>query len=329
VCGSFEEEEAPPPAPPPPPPPAPAIGIHVDVIVLSDPPRPSPAVVQVFGAAGPGEARGKRVGEPVLAPGGQVDVPLDPGRYTVVVSRGPEFTLGEETVEVRDGALTPVVLGVRRVVDTRRYVPCDLHGFRTGEDGPDLDPAAAASAGAAANAIDARLSEAERVAANVALGSDCAVLTNGPFVTLSADKIPQGGLVPLGSRPVELHLHVDRAPWVDASEVALWVGGVRSEPIPLPVDRPGWTGSIVTDIPIRLVRSLLPAKPGSPVKFLLSHSAIGWTLNLAEDTFVVAAVSGRRPLEPGLSGDGEAPPFGMTAPVWIDADGDGRGIAHW
>jgi len=48
-------------------------------------------------------------------------------------------------------------------------------------------------------------------------------------------------------------------------------------------------------------------------------------IEVAEDTFLVAVVQGKRPLEPVLSGDSaEILPFAMTAPLWLDVDGDGR-----
>jgi hypothetical protein len=44
---------------------------------------------------------------------------------------------------------------------------------------------------------------------------------------------------------------------------------------------------------------------------------------------VVAIVRGKRPLEPVLAGaPDEIMPFAMTAPLWIDADGDGRALGR-
>ena len=43
----------------------------------------------------------------------------------------------------------------------------------------------------------------------------------------------------------------------------------------------------------------------------------------------IAEVHGQKPLEPVLTGDAaEILPFAMTAPLWIDADGDGRSLGR-
>jgi hypothetical protein len=134
------------------------------------------------------------------------------------------------------------------------------------------------------------------------------VLTNGPFVTMRIGTVEQGGLAAIG----EVTIHVERAPWVDVSELVVWVGGVPGEPIPL-AGRASASGSLVDDVTIQLARRRkLPA--GKPR-----------TIEVAEDTFLVATVLGKRPLEPVLTGDAaEILPFAMTAPLWLDVDGDGR-----
>ena len=75
-------------------------------------------------------------------------------------------------------------------------------------------------------------------------------------------------------------------------------------------------------MPVRRVKKANPApKPvagGAPAP-----------LELTEDTVVVAVVTGKKPLEPVLSGDpAEILPFAMTAPLWLDLDGDGKALGR-
>ncbi|WP_437620505.1 hypothetical protein [Sorangium sp. So ce1151] len=165
------------------------------------------------------------------------------------------------------------------------------------------------------------------------------VITNGPFVTMRLGDTRQGGVASArrGSRggPLSLSIRVERAPWVDARELHVLVGGVAAgAPIPLEGARTTPAGALLDEIAIPVVlgggsrrgtkarvdRAGGDRRPGP--------SAPG-TISIAEDTFVVAIVRGRRPLEPVLTGNpDEILPFAMTAPLWIDADGDGRSLGR-
>ncbi|MCC6559142.1 MAG: CehA/McbA family metallohydrolase, partial [Polyangiaceae bacterium] len=149
------------------------------------------------------------------------------------------------------------------------------------------------------------------------------VLTNGPFVTMRVGEARPGGLVAAREgQPLALSVRVERAPWVDATELRIWIGGVPGEAIPLTGARTTPAGALLDDVTIPLVigrraRAAQAAK-GSPAP-----------IRIAEDTFVVAIVQGQRPLEPVLSGNAdEILPFGMTSPIWIDTDGDGRALGR-
>ncbi|WP_437895351.1 CehA/McbA family metallohydrolase [Sorangium sp. So ce124] len=168
------------------------------------------------------------------------------------------------------------------------------------------------------------------------------VLTNGPFVTMRLGDTRQGGVASLrrGSRGgrLSLSIRVERVPWVDARELQVLVGGVAiGAPIPLEGARTTPAGALLDEIAIPVVlgagggrRAQGPdaragAARGDRGPGQSAHGAI----SVAEDTFVVAIVRGRRPLEPVLAGDpGEITPFAMTAPLWIDADGDGRSLGR-
>jgi hypothetical protein len=143
------------------------------------------------------------------------------------------------------------------------------------------------------------------------------VLTNGPFVTIRVGDVEQGGLVTLPKQGATLLIHVERAPWIDVNELLLRVGGVV-QTVPL-VGKPGPSGAIVDDVEARLER---PGRRADP-------KAHGLRALVAEDTFVIVEVRGQKPLEPVLTGDPvEILPFAMTAPLWIDADGDGQSLGR-
>ncbi|WP_438024115.1 hypothetical protein [Sorangium sp. So ce233] len=168
------------------------------------------------------------------------------------------------------------------------------------------------------------------------------VITNGPFVTMRLGDTRQGGIASMGrgSRggPLSLSIRVERAPWVDARELHVLVGGVAAgAPIPLEGARTTPAGALVDEIAIPVVLGTgggrRPAWPDARAGGAPGRSRPGQgahhPVRVAEDTFVVAIVRGRRPLEPVLSGDpAEILPFAMTAPLWIDADGDGRSLGR-
>lgn len=150
------------------------------------------------------------------------------------------------------------------------------------------------------------------------------VITNGPFVTLTAGVAPAGGVVSAKeggkARPsVDLTIRVERAPWVDASSLVIVTGGVAGPPIPLTGAKKTERGALVDEIKIPLYFGKPPASKGKgppPVQ-------------VSGDSFLVAMVLGARPLEPVLAGDpAEIMPFAMTSPLWIDADGDGRSLGR-
>lgn len=143
------------------------------------------------------------------------------------------------------------------------------------------------------------------------------VLTNGPFVTVRVGAVEQGGLVTLPKQGATLRIHVERAPWVDVTELSLRVGD-SVQTIPL-TGKAGPSGALVDDVEARLLR---PSKGAA-------FSERGLRALITEDTFVIVEVRGQKPLEPVLTGDAaEILPFAMTAPLWIDADGDGRALGR-
>src|SRR5207237_551583 len=52
---------------------------------------------------------------------------IPPGRYSVLVTRGPEYTVDEHEVTVRSGRVASFFAKIDRVVDTKGYIACDFH----------------------------------------------------------------------------------------------------------------------------------------------------------------------------------------------------------
>ncbi|RYE84581.1 MAG: hypothetical protein EOO75_17950, partial [Myxococcales bacterium] len=74
---------------------------------------------------------------------------LGPGRYRVTATRGPEFTVDQRELTVAVGE-TKLDLAVRRVVDSGRWVSCDLHVHSSTSFDSHVSPEARARALAAA-----------------------------------------------------------------------------------------------------------------------------------------------------------------------------------
>ncbi|MBK8169864.1 MAG: CehA/McbA family metallohydrolase [Sandaracinaceae bacterium] len=66
-------------------------------------------------------------GDSVVMPTGEALVPLPPGRYRVLVTHGPEWTLLDQTVEVTETFRPDVRARLSHVVDAGAWVPCDFH----------------------------------------------------------------------------------------------------------------------------------------------------------------------------------------------------------
>ena len=114
---------------------------------------------------------------------------------------------------------------------------------------------------------------------------------------------------------------VERAPWIEVSELVLYVGGEPLPPVALS-GRAGPSGSLLDEVTFTLDRGI-DGKAGKAGKKAGKGAAP--KVSILGDTFIVAVARGARPLEPVLTGDAvDILPFGMTAPIWVDADGDGR-----
>jgi hypothetical protein len=130
------------------------------------------------------------------------------------------------------------------------------------------------------------------------------ILTNGPFVTVTANGQGIGGIAKTGKGGlVELRLRVVTASWnaVDRAEIRR----VREEsPVAIALSPPRTqNGAIVREATHRFTTK--------------------------EDDAFVVVVNGSSTMKPVLFGDAdETRPSAVTGPIWIDADGDGKSLGR-
>lgn len=110
---------------------------RVEFDVRDEAGRPMPCKVQFLGTngtaspnLGPAE-RARGCLDQVHSPTGRFTVPLPPGDYHVVVTRGPEFSHLALPLRVAPGSAVPVEGVLRRLVDTRGWVSADFHSHTT------------------------------------------------------------------------------------------------------------------------------------------------------------------------------------------------------
>lgn len=130
------------------------------------------------------------------------------------------------------------------------------------------------------------------------------ILTNGPFVTVSANGQGIGGIARAGKGGVvALRVRVVTASWnaVDRAELRR----VRDE------------------APVSIVLSAPKSENGAIVREG-TH-----LFKVKEDDAFVVVVNGSSTMRPVLSGDAdETRPSAVTGPIWVDADGDGKALAR-
>ncbi|MBX3205064.1 MAG: CehA/McbA family metallohydrolase [Labilithrix sp.] len=178
----------------------------------------------------------------------------------------------------------------------------DTHGIVGEEPGYPRTFVRVAGGGAPLAAWDAARTEA--LVKGVRETRDV-VLSNGPFLAVSANGAGIGGVSSPRRGVVDVKVTVTTAPWVvvDRAEVRLVRGGV---PAPAPA-------------------ILTPKK--SAAGALVAEAS--FAVRAKEDDALVVIVSGTRPMRPVLSGDdSEIAPWAMSGAIWIDADGDGRALGR-
>jgi len=58
---------------------------------------------------------------------GEASMPLPTGRYRVLATRGPEYTIDEQAIDVAPGSSHALRLSLRHVVASDGWVGCDFH----------------------------------------------------------------------------------------------------------------------------------------------------------------------------------------------------------
>jgi hypothetical protein len=137
--------------------------------ILGERGTPTPMLGPDWSASGAGDA--------VILALGEVVVPVPTGRYRVVVTHGPEWSLHEAPVEVSETFRPDVQATLRHAVEPGDWVPCELHLH-------------------ASPSPDSEVPLDDRVASLVAEGIRFAVPTDHNIVTSYAPAIARLALTP-------------------------------------------------------------------------------------------------------------------------------------
>ncbi len=157
---------------------------------------------------------------------------------------------------------------------------------------------------AVANDDPARVSEAEIVES---IRAGRVIITNGPFVDFRAEGQGPGSLVQAKDGYVNTELKVWAAPWVSTYSFEVYQNG--------DLDRGVFNPSLDTN-PLRYPNEARKDKASVRVP-------------CSKDCVLMAIVSGSQPLSPYVSSrvegqDVKVLPYAITAPIYVDADGDGK-----
>ncbi len=226
------------------------------------------------------------------------------------VGSGPGYDASFDAIEVWNGRVvehrTRVLEDYWALLRTGHPVTpiadTDTHGIVGEEPGYPRTYVRLAGAGADV-ALDAWDADRTRALVEGIRDRRDVVLTNGPFLRVTANGAPIGGVARGGT--VEVKLTVTTPPWivVDEAEVRL-ASGARA-------------GSSSV--------ALTPKKNAQGA--LVAHAT--FSLRVKADDALVVIVSGKKPMRPVLSGDdAEISPWAMSGPIWIDADGDGKALGR-
>jgi hypothetical protein len=132
------------------------------------------------------------------------------------------------------------------------------------------------------------------------------VLTNGPFLRVTANGVGIGAIAAARAGVVEVKVHVSCAPFASVDHAELRLAG---------------SGKVVT--PATVVLSPKQGPSGA------LEADVTFTIRATADDAFVVIVSGTRPMRPMFTGDDrEISPWAMSGAVWIDANGDGKSLAR-
>jgi hypothetical protein len=132
------------------------------------------------------------------------------------------------------------------------------------------------------------------------------VLTNGPFMRVTANGAGIGGIATARGGIVDVKVHVSSAPFAAVDHAELRLAG---------------SGKVLTPASV----AVTPKKDASGAL----EADLTFTVRATADDAFVVIVSGARPMRPMFSGeDREIVPWAMSGAIWIDANGDGKSLAR-
>jgi hypothetical protein len=132
------------------------------------------------------------------------------------------------------------------------------------------------------------------------------ILTNGPFLKVTANGAAIGGIAAARAGLVEIKIRVTCAPFVMVDRAEIRLAGAAK----------------VVGVP-----ALVLAPTKSPSGAMEAEAT--FLVKAASDDAFVVIVSGTRPMRPMFAGeDREIAPWAMSGAVWIDANGDGKALAR-
>lgn len=208
----------------------------VRVLVRGVPPTPDPSFGGPFSAGGSGRT--------FVAADGRTSRPLPPGTYEVLVTRGPEYDLLEETIDVPPGGAGRVHGVLVRRVETAGWLAGDFHLHTTGSTDagtPPRDRVLACAAEGIELLAATDHNETTDLAPHVeALGlSDRMLAVAGTELTTDGSRVPVGhlALFPLAIDPAVPHVATP-VPWLDLGFADLAAGARRVRGALLQVNHP-------------------------------------------------------------------------------------------
>ena len=194
----------------------------VRVLVRGVPPTPDPSFGGPFSAGGAGRT--------FVAADGRSSRPLPPGSYAVVVTRGPEYDLLEETIDVPPGGAGRVQGTLARRVETAGWLAGDFHLHTTASTDAGTPPRDRVLACAAEGIELLAATDHNRttdLAPHVeALGlADRMLAVAGTELTTDGSRVPVGhlALFPLALDPAVPNVSTP-VPWLDLGLAELAAG---------------------------------------------------------------------------------------------------------
>ncbi len=150
------------------------------------------------------------------------------------------------------------------------------------------------------------------------------LMTNGPFVRVTADGVPMGGTVVPQAGKVTLAVHIDSAPWIVPQHMIVYEDGeaVAQE------DLAGKAGpqDVTLDVDAAVDGFIIVEITGNGSEF---PSIYPNEIPPLQFTDVIGALGSSFGF--GSSADALKPslktvttPYALTNPIWVDADGDGK-----